>query len=325
MRWLVILFFCYPLLSMAQVVTIKSAAEIAYTPTYQFSGEVKAQSRSNISAQISAELIQLPVQKGDILPAGKLIAVFDCRDLQDQLALTQSSEKEILANLRLAELQFERLQNLQNRSLASDASKDEALARKQSLEAQLNSIRLQSKLNQRSIERCEIRAPYKAVVSEKYAGIGQWLAVGNPIIELQQLASAEIEVAMPLELSKTIDLNTVVWKGETQVYGLRLSRLSNVLNSQSKMRSVWFVAPEEFILGEQGTVQMTFSDRFLPAGILVQRNHKVGVMVVENGKALFKAIPTATIGRPAKLPAGWESLQIVIDGQQSLQSSDKVN
>ena len=325
MRWLVILFSCLPLMSLAQDITVKSAADLVYSPSYQFSGEVTAQSSSKISAQVSAELIQLPVQKGEILPAGKLIAAFDCRDLQDQLALTESSEKELLANLRLAELQFARLQNLQNRSLASDAAKDEALARKQSLESQLNSIRLQGTLNGRSIERCEVRAPYRAVVSEKYAGVGQWLAVGNPIIELQQLASAEIEVSMPLDLSKTMDLNKVVWKGETQDYSLRLSRLSNVLNPQSKMRAVWFFAPQELILGEQGTVEITLSDKFLPAGVLVQRNQTVGVMVVENGQAQFTAIPTATIGRPAKLPAGWESLQIVTDGQQTLQEGDKVN
>lgn len=326
MRWLILLSFLYSSISFSQSIQTKTVQSLQFFPHYEFSAQVVSPSTSQISAQLSAQLIEFPVKVGEVLPAGKLIAKFDCRDYEDQLALTKTSRKELLANLNLAQLQYQRLKNLQNRSLASDASRDEALARKQVLEAQLSSLELQKQLNQRSIERCEIKAPFTGVVIEKLTGVGSWLNPGSPLVVIQQLEQTEIEVRVPLAINNIRALSNAVWlKSDGSTMELTLLRQSKVLDPQSKMLRVWYQAPKELLIGQQGVVSITDTHAYLPASVLVQRNKQVGVFVVENNLATFKPIDNAVLGRPAKLPAGWDSLSIVVEGQLGLKDGDIID
>ena len=268
----------------------------------------------------------MPIKVGEVLPAGTLIAKFDCRDYEDQLALTKTSRQELLANLNLAQLQYKRLKNLQNQSLASEASRDEALARKQVLEAQLSSLELQKQLHHRSIERCEIKAPYTGVVIKKLTGVGSWLNPGSPLVVIQQLEQTEIEVRIPLAINNIRALSNAVWlKNDGSTMELKLLRQSKVLDPQSKMLRVWYQAPTNLLIGQQGVVSITDTHAYLPASVLVQRNKQIGVFAVENNLAKFKPIDNAVLGRPAKLPAGWDSLSIVVEGQLGLKDGDMVN
>jgi|GEM_PF-2116448 len=325
MRWLLLLSFFYSSFSFSQSVQTRPIQDLVFFPVYEFSAEVISQSTSQISSQLSAQLKELSIKEGEVLPAGKVIARLDCRDFEDQLALTKISRNELLANLHLAELQYERLKNLQNRSLTSDASRDEALARKQVLEAQLNSLELQQRIHKRNIERCTIKAPFKGVIVEKMIGVGSWLNPGLPIVSIKQLEQAEIEVRVPLAINNVKTLSNAVWLNtDDSTTGLRLLRQSKALDPQSKMLRVWYKAPEDLLLGQQGVVLVQESISYLPADVLVQRHKQVGVFVVENQVAKFKVIEAAQIGRAAKLPAGWQSLNIVVEGQLGLQDGDRI-
>lgn len=322
-------FFFFPASVIAQTLQTKSINELAIYPSYLFSAEVQAQSATTISAQINAQLLEFSVKNGEEIPAGKRLARFDCADLQDQLALNRANQQELQANLRLAQLQFKRLNELQGRQLAADSSVDESLARKQALEAQFMALKTQAKLAERAISRCEIRAPFRGVVSEKYVGQGQWLTVGAPLLKLTQLDAAELAVQVPLSLFQQDDftalMNSAVLQNAQQNIALQSWRVSKQTTAQSKMVTVWFAAPKGLLIGQQLQVVFTRAQAFLPAGILVKRAGKVGVFVVENQQAKFVALENAQMGRPAPVPQtllNHPETKVVVDGQLSLQNGD---
>ncbi|WP_321277494.1 efflux RND transporter periplasmic adaptor subunit [Thiomicrorhabdus indica] len=320
-----------PSIGLAQPLQTKLVSELLFYPEYRFSAEVEPRSVTTISAKINAELIEFVVKSGEEIPAGQVLARLNCEDLHDQLELNQANQQELQANLRLAQFQFDRLNALQGRQLTSDSTVDESLARKQALEAQSSALKIQAKLAQRAISRCEIRAPFRGVVRETFAGVGQWLTVGAPLLSFTQLEGAELAVQLPLSLYQSNEfgalMSTAVLKQEGQVIPLQDWRLAKQVEPQSKMMTVWFRAPKNLFIGQQTQIHFTHTAPFLPAGVLVQRNGQVGVFVVENQQVNFIALDDAQMGRPAKWPSDWLSkphVKIVVDGQLRLQSGDSL-
>lgn len=325
MRWLGFVFFVFPSIILANPVKTQSVSELVYFPKYEFSAQVVARNHSAVSAQTSGQLLALTVEKGQVLPAGKVFAEIDCRDYQDQFALNQSAQTELQANLRLARLQLQRLSDLQSRNLASDSARDEAQTRKQSLSAQLESLQLQSKVIERNIERCQIKAPFSGVVTEKMVGPGQWLNPGVAIVQMVELEQAEIEARLPAAFSVQESALEATWTGvQGNSTTVKFLRKSQVLAPQSKMQTLWFSAPKNAMIGEQGRIQIRGQQPFLPAGIIVQRQGQFGVFEIVNSTAVFRVIQGAQSGQPIKLPAGWQHKMLVVDGQLSLQNGDKV-
>ena len=311
--------------SYAQMVKTAPLQNVLYFPEYQFTGEVVPKETSQVSAELSAKLLELAVSIGDVVNQGDLLAALDCRDYQDKLALNQSAKKELLANLKLAKLQYDRLTDLNRRQLTADSAKDEALARKQALEAQLAAIDLQMQITEREISRCQITAPYQGVVTSKLVGAGQWLNPGTPVVMLTRLDNAEIEVKIPLAFAKQPLLKGAQWLnplGQTQ--SLRWLRASSVLAAQSKMRPVWFAAPDSLLIGQTLSIGLQADQPYLPADYIVRRNGKLGFFADDQGVAKFVPIKGAQAGRPAPIEQALQSMKLVVDGQQSLQAGERL-
>ena len=308
----------------AQPVEIRPAAEVVYYPKAEFSGHIVANERSVISTEINARIIELPIKLGQLINKGALIAEMECRDYQDQYAINQATLAELRSSYQLAVLELKRVSNLQQRQLASQSLTDEATNRKQILNAKIDAVKLNSRLLQRQINRCRITAPFNGVVVKKTVGKGEWLNIGTPVVTLVELDEAEIHARVPLYFTAK-DLRSALWKpSHTEPSKVRLKRISAVLDPDSKMQSIWFAAPVDSRIGEQGTLVINSSQPHLPAKYIVQRNGQLGFFKQINNTARFHSLPDAQTGQAARLPEDWQSMNIVVDGQMTLQDGDTI-
>ncbi len=307
-------------------VETQSLESLYVYPQYEFSAEIRPHTVSVISSELNAKLQQVLIRPGVSVDKGQLLAKLDCADTKARLDQVEAAQMEVSASLQLTELQAARLQNLESRQLVSTNQLDEIRTQKKALLAKKQGLEVDQKNSVRAIKRCQIHAPFAAVVTDIRAGEGQWLAMGVPLFELYRQDRAEIEVLIPYALAKQYHSRASQWQGDTfEAVSVDWLRQSAVVDARQRMAKVWFKAPPAQPLGSAGTLLFIEQKPHLPVSTVVKRHGVYGVFIVENSQAVFKAIPSAEDGRPAAVPAAWQSDWLVVtQGQQRLQNGDRV-
>lgn len=109
-------------------VTSEEVKQGNITQVVSGSGKVQPETKVQISARISAEIIKLPVKEGDRVEKGQLLAELDRERLEAQVDQAKSNQKSAQASLKKAHADFTRVQGLFDRKLSSQADLDAAEA-----------------------------------------------------------------------------------------------------------------------------------------------------------------------------------------------------
>ncbi len=314
------------LLSVPQTVyafTVESSPLKALThyPKYYFTASIVPHTESDISSELNARLLKLPVRPGQKINKGDVIAKLDCRDTEDKLKLNQHRQQEAKSKLKLAKLQLKRFKNLESRQHVATIQVDELLSQVQGIEANIEGLRVKGMMAARAIQRCVIMSPYDAVVTRIFAGKGQWMSVGLPIVNVVRVDMAEIKVSVPVMLAEALRGKPAVWQAQNQ-HSVQVEwlRQSGVLKSNQRMAQLWFKAPAAQLIGLHGELMLEDDRLHVPPQYVVTRNGQQGVFVLENDQAKFHILPHAQIGRPALVPSYWKAeMPVIIKGQHRLQ------
>jgi multidrug efflux pump subunit AcrA (membrane-fusion protein) len=100
--------------------------EGSYSVTTRFLGVVEAATDSNVGFEVAGVLASLTANEGDFVTTGQVLGELDTRQQRAALSLASAQEKEVAAQLRLAELNFERVNALLDQSLVSQRDADDA-------------------------------------------------------------------------------------------------------------------------------------------------------------------------------------------------------
>lgn len=144
-------------------VSVFRATQATETPELVLFGQMTAQRSVTITAPFSALVTEMPVEAGDLVVAGQLLARLDIRNLERQLAQQQSRLQDLRARqsllaaehsanlealeierelLNIAERSFARTQNLRQRNVASDSDLEAAERAVQQQRMSVNSRQL---------------------------------------------------------------------------------------------------------------------------------------------------------------------------------------
>ena len=293
---------------------------------HRFTGEVVSREQSVISSELNAKIDSIFFNTGERVAKGQTLFKLDCADYQSKKILNEASQQELAANLKLARLQVTRLKNLEKRQLASTNLLDETVVRTQVLQAQQRSLEEQAKIIDRELARCEVKAPFAAVISQKHVGTGQWVGIGSPILSLFNLDSVQVEVSLPHKQLHLLNLDSVKSEVNGASIDLKLANISNFITPQSPVRKVWFTSRMPLLIGEPMDIVILDRQASFPAEVLVMREGALGVFIVHNQSAKFFAIPDAELGRAARVPEHFpKNALIVVEGQQALQDGDRID
>jgi len=300
-------------------VTVQPAAELLFHPEQSAPAEVVPLNDASLSAEINARVLEIPVRVGARVAAGDLLVRLDCRDYASRLAAQQSSRRALESRLALARTQLKRGRNLKRRSNISneevDARETEALA----LEAELAALQegeAQALLNQ---ERCEVQAPFPAVVSARLASVGALAAPGTPLVQLVQLDDAEVSARVrPAEADAGAEAESIHFSYLGRRYPLRVLRALPVVDPRTRTVEVRLGFTEKAAPpGASGRIHWRSAGAFVPAELLVRRDDQLGLFLVNDDHARFHPLPGALEGQPARadLP---EDAKVIVQGRQSL-------
>lgn len=165
--------------------------------TADASGQIEPLRVVEVKSRVSGEVQRIPVETGQELPQGSLIAMVDPRDLRN--ALAQAEADQALAEARVANtsIQHKRAESLSKEGVISAQDREAAQLAETDARAQLVKARTNLQLAQERMGDVDIRAPIAGTIIEKTVEQGQIIA------------SASGNVSGGTTLVKMADLSTV--------------------------------------------------------------------------------------------------------------------
>jgi len=151
--------------------------------TRSLPGKVRAARRSVLSFKVSGPLVALPVEEGQKVKKGDLIAQIQKRDFQNAL-------EEARARFLEADKQFRRYKDLYAKKQVSRADYDRYRAARDVAKAQLEDA-------QNALADTTLTAPFDGVISKRFVENFQKVQAKEPIVNLQDITRIEILVDVP--------------------------------------------------------------------------------------------------------------------------------
>lgn len=303
---------------------VRPLAELVYYPERTAPATVISLNESVISAQLDALVAEIVVLVGNRVREGQVMVRLDCADYRIDLKAAQARLDSSLARLKLAESRLQRFDRLLQQQLASQEDRDARAADRDALEADSRANGAARDRTALAVSRCDVKAPYDGLVTERLAAKGQLADVGTPLIALIDQTNIELSAQVSAGDAAFLDrVRTFSFSagGEWPVQ-LR-SRLSAV-NPVTRNREARLVfsgnAP---LAGQAGRLQWQDPRPFIPARYVVQREGRYGLFLAVAGRAEFVPVENMQPGRDAPVSLPLDSA-VVVAGLATLKQGDSL-
>ncbi len=174
-------------------------------------GELHTLRRTQVASLEEGRVVEMPVLEGQIVEAGEVLARLDDKRLQislvrlqAELALRKASRAEQEALLEQAKRDEANLEDLLARSSAARQEYDDAVTARIAAQARLEQALAQISITEAEIELLRerlqdmvIRAPFRAAIVHRMAEVGDWIGIGDAVIEAIDCNHMEAHLDVP--------------------------------------------------------------------------------------------------------------------------------
>jgi len=304
----------------APTFVLKAVGEVATHPERSAPAAVVGKNEARLSAEVAATIQALPVDVGQTVKKGAVVARLDPRDAELALERAAAAQAQAQARHAQAQAQHARAQTLREKNFYSAEALTLRATELAAAAADLRAANAQRETARRTLDKHTLRAPFDAVVRGRSGQVGELAAPGTVLLTL--VSDRELELAAQLQPRDAASLQAAAapeFEAAGGRHQLRLLRVSPALNRESRsVEARLAFAGNPPAAGSEGRLVWRDPQPHLPAELLVRRAGRQGVFVAADGKARFHALPQAQEGRPAllDLPAG---TRIVTQGRHALQ------
>jgi RND family efflux transporter MFP subunit len=181
-------------------------------------GDLRAVSRSSVGSIESGIVLELPIEAGQTVKAGDVLAVLDARRLK--LELLQVEARKIVAEAVVIQRQAELDQANFDLELLEKANSERAVNIKELADARsavkINEALLAAAQKQLDVLAAEIdllnvrlgdttiTAPFDGSIIRKQTEVGQWLAAGDPVAEIVATGAVEAWLNIPQRYARSM-------------------------------------------------------------------------------------------------------------------------
>jgi len=309
-------------------VSVINASNETWPLLYEATGTVRAQTSAVISAKMSAYVREVKVQTGDRVREGQLLVTLDSRDLDVGSKHAEAARDEVRAdmpeadsaivaaraNLDLAQVTFNRMQELLQKKSISNQEFDEATAKLKAAQAALEMTKarrtqLDSRLATAEQEvrssgvtrtYAEVTAPFAGVVVAKSVEPGNLAMPGAPLLTIEREGAYRLEASVDESHLSAIRVGepvSVSLDGLDHAIAAQVSEIAPAVDAASRAYTVKINLPASSSLrsGLFGRADFQLGNRSLlaiPASAIVERGQLQSVFVVNDGIARTRLITT---------------------------------
>jgi RND family efflux transporter MFP subunit len=319
-----------PPASPVAVSTIAAATE-TWPSVYEATGTVRAQTSATVAARMSGYVREVKVQTGDRVRAGQSLVTLDSRDLDVNSKRAEAARDEVRAampeadsaiaaakaNLDLAQVTFNRMQELFQKKSISNQELDETTAKLKAAQAGLEMARarrtqLDSRLataeqDVRSTDvtrsYAEVFAPFAGVVVARSVEPGNLATPGAPLLTIEREGVYRLEALVDESRLSAIRVGqsvSVSLDGVGSTLNARVSEIVPAVDSASRAYTVKIdlpalSTPGVLRSGLFGRAEFQWGEHSLlaiPAAAVTAHGQLQSVFVADNGIARARLITT---------------------------------
>ena len=347
------------------VITVNGPSEGEQPALMTAGGYIVAESEVTVSSKVAGRIASLPVNEGDLVQKGDIIAVLDSEEFQVQ-------QEEARANLEKAYLDLKHKQKLYQRDIAevkrrrelfkerlispAELDKEEKAAVVAELELDQAQSEVDVREKQLRLARIHtadstIRAPITGTVIDKISDVGEMLfpmktmegISGSAVVTLADLTVMNVEVDINEDEIKKIHIGNPAlitpdsfpertYEGEVMAISPMANRQKNVVPVKVRIKNT------DAYLKPDMSAKVAFREKTsgapradagitIPRDAVIERDGKSLVFVVENGEACERQVILGA------LQGAWVTVErgihkgerLVVEGHAHLRPNDKVS
>ena len=323
--------------SLVLLSSVAVAADAPHAVTWQPLGELLIQAQheapaaaqslneSRIASEVTAVVRTIRVQVGEVVDAGATLVELDPRDAQLALERAQAALVAAQARIRLAEFQLQRARELHERNFASADTLTQRETELALAQAERAAATAQVASAQRDLDKCTIRAPYRAIIHARSAQLGELAAPGSPLLTLIDVSRIEVSAQIqPKDSTSLQAADDIQFVAPGTRHAVQLLRISPAIDRTTRTREARLLFRAEAAApGTTGAIRWQGETNLLPADLVSRRNGRLGVFIVTGDTARFAELEQAQEGRPAAVTLP-PATPVIVDGRFSLQDGQKI-
>ena len=183
------------------VMAMKITDEVQFRQR-QFPGTAKATQEIDLSFRVSGPLITLPVDIGDDVSTGDVIARIDPRDYEVKLRSAQGELNEAFAVVKRAEADYKRIKSIfeTDPGAVSQVAVDNALQVRDSSRAKVDALSASVATAKDKLSYTHLKAPFDGIVVNKYVENFQDVRAKQAVIRIIDDSHIEMIISIPESL-----------------------------------------------------------------------------------------------------------------------------
>jgi membrane fusion protein, multidrug efflux system len=162
-----------------------------------YAGEVRARTESRLSFRVAGKMVNRPVELGDSVKAGQLLASLDPQDLKLAQEAARMAMEAARVNADQATSDFKRFRELRDQGFISEAELDRRESTHKAAQAQLEQARAQAGVQGNQARYSALVADVSGVITAVEADPGAVLAAGAPVVRLAADGPRDVVFAVP--------------------------------------------------------------------------------------------------------------------------------
>ncbi|MCF8176384.1 MAG: efflux RND transporter periplasmic adaptor subunit [Burkholderiaceae bacterium] len=309
----------------APAISAVSYESLRSYPQREAPASVLGKNETRLAAEVSARILTLPVDAGDRVRKGQIVARLDARDAE--LALARADAALAQAHARAAQVlaQTQRARSLREKNFLSA----EALTLRETelvlAEADTRAAQAARATAARGVEKSTLRAPFDAIVRARSGQVGEITAPGAPLLTLADTSDLQLVAQVQARDAESLaQAAAPEFVAGGIRHALKPLQISGAISREARTIEARFsFASAPLPPGSEGRLVWRDAQAHILPDMMVRRSGRYGVFVVEADKVRFVAIDGAQEGRPAALDLPPDT-RVAQQGRQALQDGMSV-
>jgi RND family efflux transporter MFP subunit len=251
-------------------------------------GSIQPERRADLRAEVSAIVMQVLKENGDVVRRGDLLVRMDDTSIRDSMASAEAASRAADQAFDQAERQFQRMTTLRTSGMASAQALDDAENRRNAAQSEREAAKARAVQARQQLARTEVRAPFDGIVSDRKASAGDTAQIGKELVKVIDPASMRFEGLVSADNIGNVKA------------GQKVSFRVNGYGEQDFAGKVRRVNPSANATTRQVEVLVDFADKTQPklAGLYAE-----GRVETESSNAL--TIPATAVVKDGDKSAAW--------------------
>ena len=178
--------------------------------TSEYLATLKSRHSTALNPQVEGQVIHIFVKSGDRVKAGTPLMEIDPLKQQATLSSQEAARAAQEANVRFAQIQWDRAQKLYAAGVTSKQDYDQAKTNLDTAQQQLKSLDDQVREQQVELHYYSVVAPTDGIVGDIPVRVGDRVSLTTLLTTVDEPGSLEIYVSVPVERSKNLKIGQKV-------------------------------------------------------------------------------------------------------------------